>query len=86
VPRRIGFNPSAKTPVRILKFLRKNLSVYNVVLPNRNASPGAVFSYTVRAVLSSYHKRAMPMNFKDLDKVSLYEAFDFYKERFADAS
>jgi zinc protease len=56
------------------------------VLPNRNASPGAVFSYTVRAVLSSYHKRAMPMNFKDLDKVSLYEAFDFYKERFADAS
>lgn len=76
----------ATNPRKDSEIFNKNISDYKVVLSNKNANPNSVFSDTVQAVLSSYNKRAMPTNLQDLDKVSLDKAFDFYKDRFADAS
>ncbi|HKG07780.1 MAG TPA: insulinase family protein [Pedobacter sp.] len=74
----------ATNPRKDVEIFNKNISDYKVVLGNKNADPNSVFADTVQAVLSSYHKRAMPTNLEDLEKVSLDKAFDFYKERFAD--
>ncbi|WP_214227419.1 insulinase family protein [Pedobacter sp. B4-66] len=76
----------ATAPRKDVEIFNKNISDYKVVLGNKNANPNSVFSDTVQAVLSSYNKRAMPTNLEDLDKVSIDKAFDFYKDRFADAS
>nr|WP_121270214.1 M16 family metallopeptidase [Pedobacter schmidteae] len=76
-----GTNPR-KDPA----IFNKNISDYKVMLANKSADPGSVFADTVQAVLSSYHKRGMPMTLSDLDKISLDEAFNFYKDRFADNS
>ncbi|TKC05115.1 M16 family metallopeptidase [Pedobacter frigoris] len=76
----------ATDPRKDAEIFNKNIDDYKVVLANKNANPTSVFSDTVQAVLSSYHKRAMPMTLEDLSKVSLNEAFAFYKDRFADAS
>jgi len=75
----------ATDPRKDTEIFNKNISDYKVVLGNKNASPGSVFQDTTQAVLSSYHKRAMPMNLSDLDKISLDKAYAFYKARFADA-
>jgi zinc protease len=74
----------ATHPRKDAEIFNKNISDYKVILGNKNADPASVFQDTVQAVLSSYHKRAMPTNLADLDKVSLDEAFAFYKDRFAD--
>lgn len=74
----------ATEPRKDADIFNKNMSDYRVMLGNKNADPNSVFGDTVQAVLSAYHKRAMPTNLEDLDKVSLDKAFDFYKERFAD--
>ena len=76
----------ATDPRKDAEIFKKNMDEYQVVLANKNANPATVFSDTVQAVLSSYHKRGMPFTLQDLSKVSLDKAFDFYKERFADAS
>lgn len=75
----------AINPRTDVEIFNKNISDYKVVLGNKNADPNSVFGDTVQAVLSSYHKRAMPTNLEDLDKISLDKTFAFYKERFADA-
>lgn len=74
----------ATDPRKDTEIFNKNIDDYKVVLANKNANPTSVFSDTVQAVLSSYHKRAMPMTLEGLSKVSLDEAFAFYKDRFAD--
>ena len=76
----------ATKPRKDAEIFNKNISDYKVVLGNKNANPNSVFGDTVQAVLSSYNKRAMPTNLEDLDKVSIEKAFNFYKDRFADAS
>lgn len=75
----------ATNPRMDAEIFNKNISDHKVVLGNKNADPNSVFGDTVQAVLSSYHKRAMPTNLEDLDKISLDKTFAFYKERFADA-
>lgn len=76
----------ATNPRKDAELFNKNISDYKVVLANKSANPESVFGDTVQAVMSSYHKRAMPTNLSDLDKISLDEAFNFYKARFADNS
>lgn len=76
----------ATKPRKDADLFNKSIRDYKVVLSNKSADPGSVFADTVQAVLSSYHKRGMPATLADLDKISLDESFDFYKERFADNS
>ncbi|MDR6783745.1 zinc protease [Pedobacter africanus] len=76
----------ATNPRKDAELFNKNISDYKVVLANKSANPESVFGDTVQAVMASYHKRAMPTNLSDLDKISLDEAFNFYKARFADNS
>lgn len=76
----------ATNPRKDAEIFNKNISDYRVSLENKSADPESVFGDTVQAVLSSYHKRAMPTTIADLDKISLDEAFNFYKDRFADNS
>ena len=68
------------------EIFNKNISDTKVILANKNADPGSVFSDTVQAVLNSYHKRGMPTTVSDLEQVSLDKAYAFYKDRFADDS
>lgn len=75
----------ATNPRKDSEIFNKKISDIKVGMANKNANPSSVFSDTTQAVLSSYHKRAMPFNLEDLDMVSLDKAFDFYKARFADA-
>jgi zinc protease len=53
---------------------------------NSKRRPETVFQDTVTAVLFGYHPRYMPLNAKDMDKVNLDKAVEFFKDRFADAS
>ncbi|MBB5437325.1 zinc protease [Pedobacter sp. AK017] len=76
----------ATNPRKDAELFNKSISDYKVVLANKSADPGSVFADTVQAVLSSYHKRGMPTNLSDLDKISLDESFNFYKNLFADNS
>lgn len=74
----------ATNPRKDVEIFNKNISDYKVILANKNASPGSVFSDTIQAVMASYKKRGMPTTLTDLDKVSLDKSFAFYKDRFAD--
>lgn len=53
---------------------------------NRSASPRAAFFDTVSATMSQYHPRRPLPGPEMLEKVDLDASFDFYRERFADAS
>ncbi|WP_133575801.1 M16 family metallopeptidase [Pedobacter metabolipauper] len=76
----------ATNPRKDTEIFNKNISDYKVILENKDANPSSVFADTVQAVLSSYHKRGMPIKAADLNNVSLDKAYAFYKDRFADAS
>jgi zinc protease len=76
----------ATNPRKDVDIFNKNMSDMKVMLANKDASPNSVYSDTVQAVLSNYHKRGMPTKLSDLDKISLDKAYAFYKDRFADAS
>ncbi len=65
---------------------KKNLEEYVVYLQNANDAPDNVFSDTVTAVLSSNSVRERTPEVADISKISLDRSFDFYKNRFADAS
>ncbi|QQL49554.1 M16 family metallopeptidase [Mucilaginibacter ginkgonis] len=64
---------------------QSNVEQYRSVLQNRSLDPQSVFSDTVTAVLSNHSFRRMTTTANQLDKVSLDKAYNFYKERFADA-
>lgn len=65
---------------------KKNLDDYKVVLANSGVSPEVVYRDTVNAVWTSNSERERKPTPDDLDKISLDRSFDFYKDRFADAS
>lgn len=77
---------SATNPRKDAEIFNKNINDIKVILANKNSSPSSVFADTVQAVLANYHKREMPISAKDLDRVTLDKSFNFYKDRFADAS
>jgi zinc protease len=55
-------------------------------LANRSASPQAAFSDTVQVTMAQGHFRARPISAELFDEVDLNASFDFYLDRFADAS
>lgn len=76
----------ATNPRKDVEIFNKNISDFKVITANKNSSPTSVFADTVQAVMSNYHKRGMPTNLSDIDKINLDKAYAFYKDRFADAS
>ena len=52
---------------------------------NRDLNPQAVFFDQLNAFLHDKHPRRQPMTVEALDEIDLDTAFDFYRERFADA-
>jgi len=76
----------ATNPRKDVEIFNKNISDYKVVTANKNSNPSSVFADTVQAVMANYHKRGMPTNLADIDKINLDKAYAFYKDRFADAS
>ncbi len=62
------------------------LERYKGVLANRNASPEVAFSDTLQVTMAQHSLRAQPISSALVDRISLSKSFDFYKERFADAS
>jgi len=62
------------------------LGRYKGVLANRSASPDAAFSDTLQVTLAQHSVREEPMSAATLDRIDPAKSFDFYKERFADAS
>lgn len=59
---------------------------YKGVLANRSASPEAAFSDTLQVTLAQHSIRELPISAAVLDRIDFAKSFDFYKERFADAS
>jgi zinc protease len=55
-------------------------------LANRSASPMAAFSDTISVTMAQGHPRARPITAEALGEIDMDEAFDFYTDRFADAS
>lgn len=76
----------ATNPRKDAEIFNKNISDYKVITANKNSNPSSVFADTVQAVMANYHKRGMPTNLSDIDKINLDKAYAFYKDRFADAS
>src|SRR2546423_3602714 len=56
------------------------------VLANRSASPEAAFSDTLQVTMSQHSVREQPVSAATLDRIDPFKSFDFYKERFSDAS
>ena len=54
-------------------------------LANRGASPEAVFSDTLNAIMTQRHPRALSLKLTNLEKLDLDKSFEFYKDRFSDA-
>lgn len=55
-------------------------------LQNRNAEPQAAFQDTLEVTMGSYHPRRQPFTEASLANVHLDNAYEFYKNRFADAN
>ncbi|RQW07778.1 insulinase family protein, partial [candidate division KSB1 bacterium] len=55
-------------------------------LENQGAMPEYVFSDSVTCIMYQYHPRRLPWTVDDLTTLDLKTAYDFYKDRFADAS
>ena len=55
-------------------------------LANRSASPMAAFRDTLRVTMAQGHARARPWTAALLEELDLNESYDFYRDRFADAS
>jgi len=55
-------------------------------LRNRYADPDAAFSDTLAVTLTRHHPRRPVYNLGMLDKMDLATSYEFYKDRFADAS
>lgn len=71
---------------------RKDTSVFKSLLTMsenllkfKSASPENNFIDTVNVTLVNYHKRGLPLNLEGLKEINYEKAFEFYKERFANA-
>ncbi len=56
------------------------------MLQNKDVDPGNAFQDTIQVTLSQYHPRRLPWSEDKLDLLDMNKSFEFYKERFADAS
>jgi zinc protease len=62
---------------------RSLMARLETVLRNRGASPEAVWSDTLAAVLADHHPRRRPPSTEQLAEIDLDQALAFYRERFA---
>ena len=65
---------------------QSNISQTKSLLANRGLDPGSVFQDTVSATLSNHNFRGMTITMDRLNSASLDKAYNFYKDRFADAN
>ncbi|MBL4674654.1 MAG: insulinase family protein [Mucilaginibacter sp.] len=63
-----------------------NINQTKALLANRNLDPGSVYQDTLSSVLSGTNFRGMPSTIERLNGATLDKAYNFYKDRFADAS
>jgi zinc protease len=63
-----------------------NINQTKSILANRSLDPGSVFQDTVSSTLSNHNFREMVVTNDNLATASLDKAYNFYKDRFADAS
>ncbi|PYO49898.1 MAG: peptidase M16 [Gemmatimonadetes bacterium] len=56
------------------------------VLANRSASPEAAFSDTLQVTMAQHSVRELPVSAAVLDRIDPFKSFDFYKDRFSNAS
>jgi zinc protease len=56
------------------------------VLANRSASPDAAFSDTLQVTMAQHSVREQPVSAAQLDRIDPFKSYDFYKDRFSDAS
>ncbi len=61
-------------------------TLISTFLANASSDPSSVFGDTVAVTMSQGHLRATPPRLEDLEKLDLDVAFDFFADRFADAS
>jgi zinc protease len=62
------------------------LGRYRGVLVNRSANPEAAFSDTLQVTMAQHSLREQPVTPSVLDRIDPVKSFDFYKDRFSDAS
>jgi zinc protease len=62
------------------------LGRFKGALANRSASPEAAFSDTLQVTMAQHSVRDLPVSAATLDRIDPFKSFDFYKERFSDAS
>ena len=62
------------------------LGRYRGILANRSASPEAAFSDTLQVTMSQHSVRELPVTAATLDRIDPFKSYDFYKDRFSDAS
>ncbi|MFA6979661.1 MAG: insulinase family protein [Ignavibacteriaceae bacterium] len=55
-------------------------------LQNYSNEPRVAFNDTMMVTMASYHPRVQPWSLKRLDEMDLIKSFNFYRDRFADAS
>lgn len=55
-------------------------------LQNYSNEPRVAFGDTMMVTMANYHPRIQPWSLKRLDEMDLAKSFNFYKDRFADAS
>jgi zinc protease len=58
----------------------------DAVLANRDASPTAAFGDTLKVTLAQHHFRERPATIEVYQEMDLDKSFEFYQDRFADAS
>jgi zinc protease len=76
------FTLPRKDPSAFLAY-KERLSNY---VKNRMSSPEAVFWDTVQRELTMNHRRAQPWSLDMLEEMDLEKSYDFYRDRFSDAS
>jgi len=62
------------------------LGRFKGALANRSASPEAAFSDTLQVTMAQHSVREQPVSAATLDRIDPFKSFDFYKQRFSDAS
>ncbi|MDA3870790.1 MAG: insulinase family protein [Candidatus Marinimicrobia bacterium] len=72
---------------------RKDSTAYNSLiekirtfLVNKSASPKMVYSDSISVTLTQHHPRRKPLTTEQLSQIKLNNSFEFYKDRFVDAS
>jgi len=78
----LRFTAPRKDPVVFEAFQQQMVGF----LANRSASPQAAFQDTIQATMAQGHPRAAPISVERVQALDLDRSFEFYRDRFADAS